>query len=66
MSTSALPFDNGRLSTVKTPYDAYCDKIPNLEHLKAFNCAAYLILQKGKHLKHFDLRHRLGFIFVGI
>jgi len=64
--TSALPFGEGRLGTTKTPYDAYCDKVPNLQHLKAFGCAAYPILQKGKHPKHFDPRHRPGFMFVGM
>ena len=45
----ALPFRGGRLGTSKTPYKAYTEQVPNLEHVKAFGYAAYLILPKGKH-----------------
>ena len=44
VSINALLFGDGRLSTIKTLYDVYCDKVPNLEHLKAFGCIIYLIL----------------------
>jgi hypothetical protein len=47
--TIALPFGSGRLGTSKTPYEAYTEQVPNLEHVKAFGCAAYPILPKGKH-----------------
>jgi hypothetical protein len=64
--TAALPFRGGRLGTLKTLYKAYIEQVLNLEHVKAFGCAAYLILPKGKHPQHFTFRHRPGHIFVGI
>jgi hypothetical protein len=59
---SALPFGDGRFSTAKILYEAYNNKVLNLANLKVFGCAAYLILQKGKHPRHFEPRHRPGFI----
>jgi len=44
MLINALLFNEGRLSIIKTSYDVYCDKVPNLKHLKAFDYAVYLIL----------------------
>jgi hypothetical protein len=64
--TSALPFGDGRFGTAKILYKAYNDKVPNLVNLKVFGYIAYLILQKGKHPRHFEPRHRLGFMFIGI
>jgi hypothetical protein len=64
--TSVLPFGDGRFGIAKTLYEAYNDKVPNLENLKVFGCAIYPILQKGKHPRHFEPRHRPGFIFVGM
>jgi hypothetical protein len=64
--TSALPFSDGRFSIAKTLYKVYNDKVPNLANLKVFGYIVYLILQKGKHLRHFEPRHRLGFMFIGM
>ena len=64
--TIALPFGSGRLGTLKTPYKAYTKQVLNLEHVKAFSCAAYPILPKGKHPQHFTYRHRPGHILVGM
>jgi hypothetical protein len=63
---SVLPFGDGRFGTAKTLYKVYNNKVPNLANLKVFGYVAYLILQKGKHLRHFKPRHRPGFMFVGI
>ena len=63
---SALSFSDGRFSITKTLYKAYNNKVLNLVNLKVFSYIIYLILQKGKHLRHFKPRHRPGFIFIGI
>jgi hypothetical protein len=63
---SVLPFGNGRFSTAKTLYKVYNDKVLNLANLKVFGYIVYPILQKGKHLRHFEPRHRPGFMFISI
>ena len=62
----ALPFGSGRLGISKTLYEAYTEQVLNLEYVKAFGCAAYPILPKGKHPQHFIYRHRPGHILVRI
>ena len=44
MLINVLLFGDNRLNTVKTLYDIYYDKIPNLKYLKVFGYAIYLIL----------------------
>jgi hypothetical protein len=63
--TGALPFGEGTLGTAKTPFEAYTEKVPNMENLKAFGCAAYPKIKGAKPGKSFP-RHRPGFIFVGM
>jgi hypothetical protein len=63
--TSALLFGEGTLGIVKTPFEAYMEKVLNMENLKAFSCAAYPKIKGAKPGKSF-LWHRPGFIFVGI
>ena len=49
VSTIALPFGSGRLGTLKKLYEVYTEQVPNLEYVKAFGCAVYPTLPKGKH-----------------
>jgi hypothetical protein len=60
-----LLFGKGILGTVKTPFEAYTEKVPNMENLKAFGYVVYLKIKGAKPGKLFPW-HRPGFIFVGI
>jgi hypothetical protein len=63
--TNILPFSEGILSTAKTPFKAYTEKVPNIENLKAFGYIIYPKIKGAKPRKSFP-RHRPRFIFVGI
>jgi hypothetical protein len=62
---SALLFSKGTLSTVKTPFEAYIEKVLNIENLKAFGYIVYLKIKGTKPGKSFPW-HRPRFIFVRI
>jgi hypothetical protein len=63
--TNILLFGKGTLSIIKTPFEAYIEKVLNIENLKAFGYIAYLKIKGAKPRKSFS-RHRPGFIFVRI
>jgi hypothetical protein len=63
--TNTLLFGEGILGTAKTPFEAYTEKVPNIENLKAFGYIVYPKIKGAKPRKSFP-RHRPGFIFVGI
>jgi hypothetical protein len=63
--TNALLFSEGILGTIKTPFEVYIEKVPNIENLKAFGYIVYLKIKGAKPRKLFP-RYRPGFIFVGI
>jgi hypothetical protein len=63
--TSALLFGEGILGTIKTPFKAYIEKVPNIENLKAFGYIIYPKIKGAKPGKSFP-RYRPRFIFVGI
>jgi hypothetical protein len=62
---SILLFSKGTLGTAKTPFEAYTEKVPNIENLKAFGYAAYPKIKGAKPGKSFPW-HRPGFIFIRI
>jgi hypothetical protein len=63
--TNTLLFSKGILDIAKTPFEAYIEKVPNIENLKAFGYIAYLKIKGAKPRKLFP-RHRPRFIFVRI
>jgi hypothetical protein len=62
---SILPFSEGILGTTKTPFEAYTEKVLNMENLKAFGYTIYLKIKGAKPGKSFP-RHRPRFIFIRI
>ena len=62
----ALPFGDGKLAKANTPFEAYKEAIPNLSKLQVFGCIAMPINSLQKHLKKFDLRFKVGYIFIAM
>ena len=47
----------------KTPYEVWYQRVPNVQHMRRFECMAY-VLSKGRTRKKFESKTKRG-IFVG-